>query len=171
MIVNHPISQLLNPPRFLQYGDLTCVIKLMLRDPVEHEVKIIFFARNPFAQSGLRQSSNRFDQYIVRALRVRHGLAPRGFSRFGNDGKISNSCGLSFLASKAATTSCVPDSDVQNKFPDAVGIGQWFGRGCGCIHILQQLKQRWTMPGVALECTAKLLRDEGGFRTWRGHDL
>jgi len=44
-----------------------------------------------------------------------------------------------------------------------VDVRQGLSRGRASIHVPQQLKQGRTVPGIALECAAKLVGDQGGF--------
>ena len=54
------------------------MIKLMLRDSVQHVIEIVPLAGDAIAKSQVRQSGNRFDESIVNAFRLRDGLTPCG---------------------------------------------------------------------------------------------
>ena len=75
---------------FLQDGDLPGVIKLVLRDSVQHEIEIVSLPGNAIAQARLRQRRNHLHQHIVRALCLSNRLAPRCLSgRCGTSGKFA----------------------------------------------------------------------------------
>jgi hypothetical protein len=93
---------------------------------------------------------------------LRHGLAPGGISWLGHEWKVLQTLWLKRLAVQPAASRGVPDGDVKRELPDAMNVTQRFGRSRRRIHIPQQFKQRWAMPGVAVEGSAKLLGDKGG---------
>ncbi len=167
--------RLLNPSpcglRLFQDGDLPGVVKLVLRHSVQQMVEIVFFAGDALAKAGLRQRGNRLHQHIVRALRLSERFAPRSLGGFGNNREIRSARKLDRLAANAAESSTVPSSDVQHKFPDAVNFKNRLGRGRGSVHVLQQLKQSRTMPGIAFKGAAQLIGDKLGFGHGGSHIL
>src|SRR5579864_8111327 len=105
----------------------------MLRDAVEHVVEVVALAGNAVAQPRFRKSSNGLDQPFMSSLRGGDGLAPRGLRGFRRNGwKIIQAGWLPFLACKPDHPGIVPDSDVQEQFPNAVNVRHRPGsRGSG----------------------------------------
>src|SRR5579863_7788066 len=77
---------------------------------------------------------------------------------------------LPFFPGQPSAGGIIPGRNVQDEFPYAVNLGQRLRSGHSSIHILQQLKQRRAVPGIALEGAAKLIGDQSGFGVWGGHN-
>src|SRR5260370_5726552 len=93
-------------------------------------------------------------------------LAPLGFGGSWNDRKIRGARGLSLIPAQPAATCSVPDGNVQYEFPDAVRVRQRSGRGRYCVHTVEKLHQRRSMPGRTIERPSKLVGNAGGFCGW-----
>src|SRR5580700_7546533 len=155
----------------LQDGNLARVIKLMLRDSVQHEIEIILLTGNALAQAGLGKRRHGLHQRIMHTLGVRDSLTPRHFTWSWDDRKIRHTRRLEFLTSQPPRGRAIPNRDVQHQFPNTVNTRQRLSCSRGRIHILQQLHQGRAMPGVALKRAAKLLGDKESFRSGRSHNL
>ena len=155
--------------RLFQDGDLSCVVKLVLRDAVQQMVEIVFLAGDAIAKAGLGQGRNRLHQRIVRALGVSNGLAPCGFGRFGNNREIRVAGELDSFAGDAAEGCAIPRGYVKHELPDAVNRGHRLGCSARSIHILQKFEEGWTVPGISCEGTAQLVGNQDGFRDRGGH--
>ncbi len=88
--------------RLLQDCNLSRVIKLVLRNSVQHEIEVVFLAGNALPQPRLRQRRNCLHQHCVCALRVRNGFTPSRRGRpLRNRRKVRRSRGLPFVSGQA----------------------------------------------------------------------
>src|SRR5258708_20893030 len=107
--------------RFFEDGNLSSVVEFMLRDSVQHEIEIVFLARNALAQARVGQGRYSFHQHIVRALGLSDGSAPGGF---GGRLKATENCGRPKVGPRPpppASRRPGPSSAPTNKFPHAMG--------------------------------------------------
>ena len=66
-----PNTQHLKPNTyFLQYRNLPGMIKLVLRDPLQHVAEVISLSGNTVVEARVGQGRNGFDESIVRASRL-----------------------------------------------------------------------------------------------------
>ena len=147
------------------------MVKLMLRNSVQHVIEIVSLAGNSIAQPRLGQPGNRLHQHIVRTLGMSNGLPPRRFRGLWNEREIRCAFRLTLFPGHPAAGHAVPHGNVQHQFPDAVNIRHRLGCGRGGIHILQQLKHCRAMPGIAFKRAAQLFGNECGFGAWGDHDV
>src|SRR5258708_22767234 len=106
--------------RFFEDGNLSSVVEFMLRDSVQHEIEIVFLARNALAQARVGQGRYSFHQHIVRALGLSDGSAPGGFGGAWDDRGIGGAPKLDPLSPPPAATCRGPSRDAQHHVPPAV---------------------------------------------------
>ncbi len=140
------------------------MIKLMLRNPMQHVIKVVPLSRNPIPEPRFRQHSNSPHELIVRPLRRSYCLPPRPFRRLWHRRKILETRRLPLLPIKSAQRSVVPHGNMQHQFPNAVKFRQRLCRSSSGVHILQQFEHSRPVPRAAIKSAAQLLRDAGSFR-------
>src|SRR5712691_5867953 len=139
----------------LQDGDLPGMVKLVLGDAFEHEADVVSLAGHAFAEPRVGKRRHRFQKGGVSLLRVNDSLFPRCCALVFNGRKILRLVELEGFPNSpkhdAAIHSIVPGSNVQNEFPNAVGVGKWMRGGGGGLDVREKFKQGGTVPRLALE--------------------
>src|SRR5438876_4272778 len=155
--------------RFLEQSDLPSMIKLMLHDSAEHVIKIVIvlgLAGDLVLQTRVRKSGDGFNQLVVSLLEMAEGLTPGSWAGVSHRWKILLLGEFDGCATDAPKDGTIPGGDMQDQFPNAVGIFDWPGSSGGGGHASQQFLDGIAMPSIALESTANLVCETSGF----GHE-
>src|SRR5689334_11449924 len=104
----------------LQNRNLPGMIKLMLRQTMQHVMEVVPLSRNAILKSFIGQRRNYLDEFIMRTLRLRNRLAPCGGVRCPDRRKIRIPSRLAFLTRETLARRAVPNRNVEHQFPNAV---------------------------------------------------
>jgi len=151
------------------------MIKLMLRNPMEHVIEVVTFAWDAITEARVRQSGDGLHQSFVRTFRFGDGLAPSSFARHLREREVRHTGWLTFFSAQSLESRGIPNRNMQYKFPNAVNLRQRLGGGRCSVDLLQQFEQSRSVPRAAVESAAKLVSDSRGLgmcsRVFRHHRM
>ena len=113
----------------LQNRNLPGMIELVLRDSVQHVIKVVPLAGNAITEARVGQSSDGFYECIVRASRLSYGLAPRRFCRRRTQAENSPDRWADISLRSVCASRAIPNRNVQHKLPNAVNLRKRLGGG------------------------------------------
>jgi len=122
--------------RFLEDCNLPGVVKLVLRDALQHEPDVVTLARNLFCETSVRQRFDRPQQLRMNLLRMIDSFLPCCRAAVFNRREILLILELQSLSQHdSAIYRVIPCSDVQDEFPDTMDVFDRMGGRCGGTNV------------------------------------
>src|SRR5882724_1192635 len=149
----------------LQQSDLAGVVDSVLHDAVEELVEIVRASGDGVGEALGRELLDGFDQRLAGFEDLVVRLLPRRGIGACDAWPVLRR--VEFERQRLAVDGMArvldPGCDVQSQLPDAVAVGNRFRSCLLGGDTVENLADRWAMPGVALEGLVELVSDKFGF--------